>query len=64
MIIIFKENAPEKELGALREEIKSLGLEIHESVGEKTRLWGLVGDTSRVDMDWLSARQIVDEIQW
>lgn len=63
MIIIFKENAPEKELGALREEIKSLGLEIHESVGEKTRLWGLVGDTSRVDMDWLSARQIVDEVK-
>ena len=63
MIIIFKENAPERELEILREEIKGLGLEIHESVGEEKRLWGLVGDTSRVDMDWLGARQIVEQVK-
>lgn len=63
MIIIFKENAGDQEIHALREEITAMGLEIHESKGKETLLWGLVGDTSKVNMDWLSARQIVETVK-
>lgn len=63
MIIIFKENAEEQEIHALREEITAMGLDIHESKGQETLLWGLVGDTSKVNMDWLSARQIVETVK-
>ena len=31
MIIIFKENAPEKDVRLLEEEIRALGLDIHKS---------------------------------
>ena len=63
MIIIFKENAPEQEICLLREEIKAIGLDIHESKGKETLLWGLVGDTSKINMDWLCARKVVESVK-
>lgn len=63
MIIIFKENAPESQIELLREEIKERGLDIHESRGHERLLWGLVGDTSKVNVDWLSAQKIVDSVK-
>ena len=63
MIIIFKQNAPEKEIHLLEEEIRALGLDIHKSKGENTLMWGLVGDTSKINMDWLSARRIVESVK-
>ncbi len=63
MIIIFKQNAPEKEIHLLEEEIRALGLDIHKSKGENTLIWGLVGDTSKINMDWLSARRIVESVK-
>lgn len=63
MIVIFKENAGEQEIHKLREEITALGLDIHESRGKETLLWGLVGDTSKINMDWLSARDIVETVK-
>ena len=63
MIIIFKENAKADEIELLRGEIRAKGLDIHESRGQETLLWGLVGDTSRISMDWLSAQKIVDHVK-
>lgn len=63
MIIIFKENAQKQEIEFLREEIKAMGLDIHESRGQETLLWGLVGDTSKINMDWLCARQVVETVK-
>lgn len=63
MIIIFKENAQKQEIEFLREEIKAMGLDIHESRGQETLLWGLVGDTSRINVDWLCARQVVETVK-
>ena len=47
----------------LEEEIRALGLDIHKSKGENTLIWGLVGDTSKINMDWLSARRIVESVK-
>ncbi len=63
MIIIFKENAPESEINLLRQEIKAIGLDIHESRGQETLLWGLIGDTTKINIDWLSARKIVETVK-
>ena len=63
MIIIFKENAPEKEIHLLREEIKAIGLDIHESRGQETLLWGLIGDTTKINIDWLSAQKAVESVK-
>ena len=63
MILIFKENALEQDIRLLREQIKEIGLDIHESRGEATLLWGLVGDTSRINMDWLCAQKIVESVK-
>lgn len=63
MIIIFKQNAPEEEILRLKGEIKALGLDIHDSIGQEKQLWGLVGDTSKINIDWLIAQGIVESVK-
>ena len=50
MIIILKKQAEEAQINALKKEMTDQGLGIHESEGVNTRILGLVGDTSIVDM--------------
>lgn len=63
MIIILKKQAEEKQVDALKQEMEQQGLSIHESNGENTRILGLVGDTSIVDMRHIMANDIVENVQ-
>lgn len=63
MIIILKKQAEEKQVNALKQEMEQQGLSIHESNGENTRILGLVGDTSIVDMRHIMANDIVENVQ-
>lgn len=63
MIIVLKNNSDEKQLKNLMGWIKNLGLETHLSRGENSTVLGLVGDTSRVDMDLLESLDIVDTVR-
>ena len=63
MIVILKKNENAESLSALRTKIESLGMTIHESQGENTLLWGLVGDTSRINIDQLQANEAVAEVR-
>lgn len=63
MIIVLKKQAGEEQVEALKREMQSQGLAIHESEGENTRILGLVGDTSVVDMRHIMANDIVDNVQ-
>ncbi len=63
MVIVLNGNAPEKNVESLMEWIKSLGLEIHVSKGEELTILGLVGDTSKVDIDLLMALDIVKDVK-
>ncbi len=63
MIIILKKKAEEKQVDALKQEMEQQGLSIHESNGENTRILGLVGDTSIVDMRHIMANDIVENVQ-
>ena len=63
MIVILKENPESGQLKDLTAWLKSQGLEIHVSRGARQMILGLVGDTSRVDMDLLNALDIVDAVK-
>lgn len=63
MVIILKENPNKEQLESLRNWITDKGLQIHESQGMHQTIWGLVGDTTQVDIDLISALDIVDDVK-
>ena len=63
MIIILKKNANAQKVNQLIEQLKAKGLEIHESQGVQTRLLGLVGDTTQVDIENIQANEVVDQVR-
>ena len=63
MIIILKKHAEEGKVEALKQEMVDQGLAIHESEGENTRLLGLIGDTSVVDLRHIMANDIVENVK-
>ncbi len=62
MIVTVSNGCNQKQLDNLTKWIKSLGLDIHLSRGEKTTVIGLVGDTSKVDIDLLRSLDIVESV--
>lgn len=62
MIVTLSNNCNQKQLENLTNWIKALGLDIHISRGEKTTVIGLVGDTSKVDIDLLRSLEIVESV--
>ncbi len=63
MIVIFKPEASEEQIRTLRTQFENQGLSIHASEGEHTRLFGLVGDTSGVDIDLVRADPAVADVK-
>jgi len=63
MIIILKNGADQAQVSALEDKIKAMGMVIHKSHGQDTTLWGLVGDTSKIDIDHLTANKVVERVQ-
>lgn len=63
MIIVLKENAKEEQLNRLEEKIKEKGLSINKTRGTTKSIWGLVGDTSCLDVEILGASPAVDFVK-
>ena len=63
MIIVIKKDRDEKQYEHLKEWIKSLGLKTDISEGENSLVMGLVGDTSRVDIDLVRSLDIVEDVK-
>ena len=63
MIIILKENTTEQELNNLTELVKSHGVTPHLTQGIHQTIMGLVGDTSRIDIESLSQLKIVEAVK-
>ena len=63
MIILLKQNADEKQVENLRGWLKSMGFDIHTSVGATQTIMGLIGDTSRLDIDVIKSLEIVENVQ-
>lgn len=62
MIIVLSNEMPEEERLELIEKMKEKGLRIHESQGESHRLIGLIGNTSVIDKNQLSAIRHIEKI--
>ncbi len=63
MIIIVKNNHDEKQLATLTKWLTSQGLGIDVSKGSHTTILGLVGDTSKVDIDLIRSLDIVENVK-
>ncbi len=63
MIIIMKNTASQEQIDALKKEFETMGMKIHFSQGMNTTLMGLVGDTTRIDIDKVASLDIVEEVK-
>ncbi len=63
MIIVVKNSCQQNQYDNLVDWIKELGLEVHVSRGETSTVLGLVGDTTRVDIDLITSLDIVEQVQ-
>ena len=63
MIIVVKKDSKKEQIDSLIEWVKDLGLDVHLSVGQNSTVLGLIGDTSKVDVDLISTLDIVEKVQ-
>ena len=63
MIAILKRGTTEDQKKHLISWLRNMNLDVHVSDGEQITVLGLVGDTSRVDMDLLTSLEIVDSVR-
>ena len=63
MIIIVKKEHDEHQLGTLVNWIKNQGLQVDLSRGEHSTILGLIGDTSKVDIDLVRSLDIVENVK-
>ena len=63
MIIILKENTTARELSSLTEMLKSHGVTPHITEGIHQTIVGLVGDTTRIDIESISQLKTVEAVR-
>lgn len=63
MIVILKENPDEKQLNNLTTWLKNQGISLHTSKGLHQTILGLVGDTSKIDIDLIKQMEIVEDVK-
>ena len=63
MIAVLKHGTTPEQTAHLVAWLERLGLEIHLSQGKEVTIIGLIGDTSRVDMELLHSLEIVDTVK-
>ena len=63
MIVILKQNPNRGQLESLISWLQEKGIIIHTSIGEAHTILGLVGDTSKLDIDLIAALDIVEDVK-
>lgn len=63
MVIILKKNAEKSEVQKLIRNIEELGLSTHMIEGEQSSIIGLVGDTTKINDDDISANDVVEAVR-
>ncbi|MDO4866747.1 MAG: 3-deoxy-7-phosphoheptulonate synthase [Clostridia bacterium] len=63
MIILLKDKVNEKQVKNLTNWLEGIGFDLHISKGQNQTIIGLIGDTSRVDMDLISSLDIVESVK-
>lgn len=63
MIVILKQNPNKEQLNHLKNFLEAKNLSVHETVGHSHIILGLVGDTSKLDIDLIQAIDIVESVK-
>ena len=63
MIVVLKQNPNPSQVAHLKSWLESKNITIHESIGDSHVILGLVGDTSKLDKDLISALDIVEDVK-
>ena len=63
MIVVLKKNPNPEQLDSLIAWLQDKGITIHTSLGAAHTILGLVGDTSSLDIDLISALDIVEDVK-
>ena len=63
MVVILKNNPDEAQLQSLIHWLETKNIQVTQSLGESNHILGLIGDTSRIDMDLIGALDIVDSLR-
>ena len=63
MVIILKKNAEKSEVERLIHNIEDVGLKTHMIEGEQSSIIGLVGDTTKINDDDISANEVVEAVR-
>ena len=63
MIVVLKQNPNREQLDSLIAWLEDKGITIHTSLGAAHTILGLVGDTSGLDIDLISALDIVEDVK-
>lgn len=63
MVIILKKNANEIKVEELKKDLEAQGMSLHTSTGVSASIIGLVGDTTKIDVDQLMANDVVEQVR-
>jgi len=63
MIAVLKHGTTQEQTTHLVNWLRNMNLDVHISHGQEVTILGLIGDTSRVDMELLSSLEIVDTVK-
>lgn len=62
MVLTLKKTADQKQIDILTAWLKSQSIDVHISIGEFSTIVGLVGDTSRLDIDLIQGLNMVENV--
>lgn len=63
MVVILKKNPDKSQVESLMTWLKGKGIDVHTTVGKNQTILGLVGDTVHLDIDLISALDIVEAVR-
>lgn len=63
MVVILKDHAEQKKVKNLTDWLENQGLSVHSVVGQYQTILGLIGDTSKVDIDLIQGLDIVEKVK-
>lgn len=63
MILIIKPDSTKQQFNQLIDELHNLNFKTHISVGENTTIVGLIGDTSKIDLNVITANPLILDVK-
>lgn len=63
MVVILKDGADSKKVKNLTDWLENQKISVHKVIGEYQTILGLIGDTSKIDIDLIQGLDIVEKVK-